>query len=498
MRNMIGQQIGPYKIEELIGAGGMADVYRAHQGNLDRYVAIKVLKASLADDPQFVARFSREAMASGGLRHPNILRIYDAGTHEGRHYIVMDYASGSTLAQRAEKRPLSIDEVATLGIQIAEALDYAHKRPHPIIHRDLKPSNILLDDDRPLLADFGIAYIVSKEKRLTETGASLGTPEYMSPEQSEGFPVDGRTDIYSLGVILFQLVTGRVPFEANTPLATMHQVVYTLPPRPRQLKSDVPEWMESIILRALAKRPEDRFATAGEMAEALRKRQVVPVAAESASAPAGLTQVALHVKRPAPATATENRPRDVERTGMGRTPIVALLVAGALVVLGGVAFLAMPALRGARAAVSKWLRALHLLLQRPRPCPHRRRCRLRSRPSPSATQPRPPRKRKSRPSSRPPHRPRRHPARCRRLTRRRRPSRRLLPLRRHRPILRCRPLTRLCRRRAHRQCRVVHLPRRKSCPQAPRHPPRHPPHQGSSWVSRLSETGNWVTSRTAA
>jgi len=346
MRNLIGQQIGPYKIEERIGTGGMADVYRAHQANLDRYVAIKVLKASLADDPEFVARFSREAMASGGLRHPNILRIYDAGTFEDRHYIVMDYASGGTLAQRAETHPLTIDEAADIGAQIAEALDYAHKRPHPIIHRDLKPSNILLDDGRPLLSDFGIAYIVSTEKRLTQTGSSVGTPEYMSPEQSEGYPVDGRTDIYSLGVILFQLVTGRVPFEANTPIATMHQVVYTPPPPPRQFRSDVPEWMESIILRALAKRPADRFATAGEMAEALRKHQVVPVALASGGEPAGLTQAAPRVKRSAPAVLLAEPSRGVEPARKSRTPMVALLLVGALVVLGGAAYLALPALRG--------------------------------------------------------------------------------------------------------------------------------------------------------
>jgi hypothetical protein len=351
MRNLVGQQIGPYKIEQLIGAGGMADVYRAHQANLDRFVAIKVLKASLADDPEFVARFSREAMAAGGLRHPNILRIYDAGTHEDRHYIVMDYASGGTLAQRVQQQPLSIDEAAQLGIQIAEALDYAHKRPHPIVHRDLKPSNILLDENRPLLADFGIAYMVSTETRLTQTGTSLGTPEYMSPEQSEGLPVDGRTDIYSLGVILFQLVTGRVPFEAGTPVATMHKVVYTPPPLPREFRGDVPEWMESVILRALAKRPADRFATAGEMAEALRKREVVQLAAASPGEGVGLTQVAPHVKRAPPATVTSKGPPGVggpggEVAANGRTPKVAVLVVAALAVVGGAAYLGLSSLSG--------------------------------------------------------------------------------------------------------------------------------------------------------
>jgi hypothetical protein len=261
----------------------------------------------------------------------------------------MDYVPGGTLARRAEQGPLSIDEAAEFAIQIADALNYAHSRPLPIVHRDLKPSNILLDDGRPLLSDFGIAYVVGSGPRLTRTGDSLGTPEYMSPEQSEGLAVDGRTDIYSLGVILYQLVTGRLPFQAKTPIATMHQVVYDRPLAPRECKADVPEWMESIILRAMAKSPADRFATAGEMAEALRNRRVVQVAA-SETQQTGATAVVRQQGEGLPPRYAEQR----AGVGAGRRSRrglkLALLVAGALAALGVAAFLVAPAFLGRTAA----------------------------------------------------------------------------------------------------------------------------------------------------
>jgi Tol biopolymer transport system component/tRNA A-37 threonylcarbamoyl transferase component Bud32 len=280
MRDLVGHQMGPYEIRDLIAAGGMAVVYRAFQPALNKDVAIKVLRTSLADDPQFVERFRREAMAAAGLRHQNILPVYDAGTFEGRHYIVMDYVPGGTLTQRLAKGALPADEAADLAAQIADALNYAHARPRPVIHRDLKPSNILMDEDgKPLLTDFGIAHVMSSEQHLTQTGTSLGTPEYMSPEQGQALPVDGRTDIYSLGVMLYQMVTGRVPFQANTPIGVMLQHVGQTPPNPHDLNASVPKYMENIILRSLAKHPDDRFATAREMAQALRERRVVEVPA---------------------------------------------------------------------------------------------------------------------------------------------------------------------------------------------------------------------------
>lgn len=290
MDDLIGRRIGPYEIRDKLGQGGMATVYRAYQASLNRYVAIKVLPPTMAQDAQFVARFRQEALAAGRLNHPNILRIYDADTFEGRHYIVMDYVSGGTLADRLRSGPLPPDMAADIAAQIADALDHAHRRG--IVHRDLKPSNILLDEEgRPLLADFGIAQAMSSGPRLTQTGTSVGTPEYMSPEQGQGLRVDGRSDIYSLGVVLFQMLTGRIPFQAHTPVATLYQVVHQPPPPPRQLNPRIPEYLESITLRALAKNIGARFQSAREMAAALRQRRVVTLLESAANDSSQETQL---------------------------------------------------------------------------------------------------------------------------------------------------------------------------------------------------------------
>lgn len=305
MSNLVGRNIGPYEIREQIGQGGMATVYRGYQTSLNRYVAIKVLATWMAQDSQFVQRFRQEALAAGGLRHPNILNILDAGTFEGQHYIVMDYVSGGTLADHLRKGALSPDQAADLIAQIADALDHAHRRG--IVHRDIKPSNILIDEDgRPLLADFGIAQAVGTGPRLTQAGASIGTPEYMSPEQSQGERVDGRSDIYSLGIVLYQMLTGRVPFQATTPVATLYQVVHEPPPPPRLLNPSIPPYLETTILRALAKQPEQRFASAKEMAEALRQRRAVtPPPVVSAR---DATQLMAAAKLDAPATRRKTGP----------------------------------------------------------------------------------------------------------------------------------------------------------------------------------------------
>jgi len=284
MDTLIGKKIGPYDIRDLIGRGGMAAVYRGYQATLNRYVAIKFLADWMSHDTEFVQRFRHEALAAGGLRHPNILTIHDAGVFEGRPYIVMDYVPTGTLADLMRQGPLSPERAVALTAQIGDALEYIHRRG--IVHRDLKPTNVLMDEDgRPLLADFGIAQAMSSGPRLTQTGAAMGTPEYMSPEQGQGARVDGRSDVYSLGVILYQMLVGRVPFSAPTPMATLYQVIHNPPSPLRQINPAISAWLESITLKSLAKRPEDRFQGAAAMSEALRTQRVTSPSKKTPSPP---------------------------------------------------------------------------------------------------------------------------------------------------------------------------------------------------------------------
>jgi len=220
---LIGKEIGRFVITERIGEGGMAVVYKAHQPSLNRDVAVKILTGPLARDEEFVLRFRREAVVAGALGHPNILTVHDAGTTEdGLHYIVMEYASGGTLKELLARGPLSVERACEIGAQVADALEAAHGAG--IVHRDLKPSNILFSGDgRPLLMDFGVA-LTASGTRLTRAGVVVGTPEYMSPEQAQGAEVDRRSDVYSLGILVYEMLTGDVPFVGDTPLGTLYQV----------------------------------------------------------------------------------------------------------------------------------------------------------------------------------------------------------------------------------------------------------------------------------
>ncbi len=268
--NLIGTRLGKYQIQAEIGQGGMATVCRAYQESLNRHVAVKVLAGQLAHDEDFRQRFEREAKAVAQLDHPNILPIYDYGKYLQRDvvYFVTQLVEGGTLSQRMGQ-PLPIVEAVRIASGVAQALNCAHR--HGIIHRDVKPSDILLaEDGRPLLTDFGIAHIV-QETRLTRTGTSLGTAEYMSPEQAKGEPLDPRADIYSLAVVLYEMLVGRPPFQADTDIAVLHQQVYEPPPRPRQLRPDIPRRLEKVILKALAKDPAKRYPTAGALAQALER-----------------------------------------------------------------------------------------------------------------------------------------------------------------------------------------------------------------------------------
>jgi len=264
-----GARLGQYEILGELGRGGMATVYRAYQPTLEREVALKVLPDFLVEQPGFKARFHREAVAVARLQHPNILSVFDHGEQDGVTYIVSEYVEGGTLAARLGA-PIQLDYCVRLLRPVADALDYAHSEG--VVHRDVKPSNILLDRRGvPILSDFGLARVAesAESERLTQTGAMVGTPTYMAPEQCAGQEAGPAADIYALGVIAFEMITGRVPFNAPTPLGVIaaHQV--TPPPSPRKLNPSLPESVVQPILTCLAKDPRQRQETATEFIEQL-------------------------------------------------------------------------------------------------------------------------------------------------------------------------------------------------------------------------------------
>jgi serine/threonine-protein kinase len=281
--DLTGKTLGNYQIMEEVGRGGMAVVYRAYQPSLHRYVAIKVLPPQLAYNREFVERFSREAKLAAGLNHPNIVVVHDVGEEQGLYYLVMEYLEGRTLKQVIQQEgALSPDRAARITEQIGSALDYAHKRG--FVHRDVKPANIFVGEgDRVTLTDFGIAKAASEAEQLTRTGTLVGTPEYMSPEQAAGGKVDHRTDLYALGVVLYQMLTGQVPFRGTTPHAILHSVIYDPPPPLRQIRRDISQAVEAVVLKAVAKQPEQRFQTGTKLTLAFKEAvagkppQVVPV-----------------------------------------------------------------------------------------------------------------------------------------------------------------------------------------------------------------------------
>ncbi len=266
-----GENVGPYRIVEALGSGGMAAVYKAYHAKLDRYVAIKMIHESLQQEGNFMARFEREAQIIAKLEHPNIVPVYDFSEYEGKPYLVMKFVQGRTLGELLEDGPLSLAEILRIMTAIADALTYAHEQG--VLHRDIKPSNIILDERNvPYLTDFGLARLVRQGATSLSQGAMIGTPYYISPEQALGqSELDPRTDIYSLGVVLYQLVVGRVPFEGDTPFSIVHDHIYTPLPSPRSINPEVPPAVENVLVKALAKDPDARYETARAMMDAFRQ-----------------------------------------------------------------------------------------------------------------------------------------------------------------------------------------------------------------------------------
>ena len=341
MQSLIGQTLGQYKVTEQVGEGGMALVFRAHQPGLNRDVALKILPPYIAEKKGFTERFSREAQAIGNLHHPNILPVYDSGQDKGYGYIAMRYVPNARTLTDLMKAPLPTEQIIRLVTQIAGALDHAHQAG--IVHRDIKPSNILMDNDWVLLSDFGLAKMVETPSELTGSGVGIGTPAYMSPEQAKGQKIDNRTDIYSLGIILFEMLTGHVPHKAETPLATVVKRINEPLPMPRSLNPDMPKAAEQVLLKALASNPNDRFEKAGALATALQAaydEQPLPDSVDSSNdtglsvpvpSDAARSRLAAPIQKAAPAFVPS---QSSGRTGVVPLEVVAMTLLGVISLCG--------------------------------------------------------------------------------------------------------------------------------------------------------------------
>lgn len=267
----VGENIGPYRIIEQLGQGGMATVFKAYHASLDRYVALKVLHPAFNHDPNFEARFQREARVVAKLEHPSIVPVYDYAEHDKRPYLVMKFIEGDTLKARMDKGPLTSKEITKIVDAVGSALAYAHKQG--VLHRDIKPSNVLLTKDGQVyLADFGLARMAQAGESTLSSDTMLGTPQYISPEQAMGLAdLDARTDLYSFGVMLYEMVVGKVPFSADTPFSIIHDHIYSPLPLPRTVNPDVPESVERVLLKALAKERDDRFEDSMKLVTAFKE-----------------------------------------------------------------------------------------------------------------------------------------------------------------------------------------------------------------------------------
>lgn len=333
-----------YRLDEIIGEGGMAVVYRGYDTLLNRIVAIKLLRAQYGADDNFLKRFEREAQSVARLSHPNIVNVYDVGQDGDSRYIVMEYVDGRNLKELIRRQgPFSVDGATYIIRQVAGALDYAHA--HGIIHRDIKPQNILVDQEGNVkVADFGIAKGLS-DATLTEVGIGMGTVHYVSPEQARGEHAVPGSDIYATGVVLYEMLTKRVPFEADAPVGVAMQHVNSAPPPPSQFNPALTPGVEAVVLRALAKDPADRFPTATALADALERRETNPAAGATRAMPTTVMAGPPPVDRRPPTRSHQHAvpPRDYPESAAKRSGAnyAAWLIGSAILIgLVGVLFLA--------------------------------------------------------------------------------------------------------------------------------------------------------------
>lgn len=270
MSSLEGQTLGQYRVIAQMGQGGMATVFKAYHPRLDRFVAIKMMHQAFLEDKNFHARFEREAQIVARLDHPHIVPVFDFADYEGRPYLVMKYIEGRTLKGVLENQAMTLDEILRLMPPIADALDFAHRQG--VLHRDIKPSNIIIDaNGTPYLTDFGLARMAQLGESTLSHDMLLGTPHYISPEQAMGSrELDNRTDLYSLGVVLYELVVGRVPFSADTPFAIIHDHIYRPLPEPTKVNPEISPQVSAVLRKALAKSAAERYATATEMITAFK------------------------------------------------------------------------------------------------------------------------------------------------------------------------------------------------------------------------------------